>query len=498
LGHLRTALLERSSNPIVVVRLADGLVVEMNEAVFATTGFSRDELIGRADRELVIPVSSASPAAVLSTLHALGSIADIPAGFRTRSGELRAGHLSAQVIEVEGQLDALCTIRDSRDPTPAERRIAAREELVRILTATTSPDAATAALQAIGECLRWELGTFWHVDPAAERLACAAVWHSPLVDMDGLEASRRRTNFSPDLGLPGRIWRAGQAAWITDVAAEFPNGRTADGHVVHGWFGFPVVAGDDVLGVVEFFSRELRQPDTELLQMTTEFGRLFGRLLRGAGEEAEAEQAPSQAAPARPMTTQQRLLSELVAGVAKLHELLQAVIKANRGDPDPAAPVAGSNRSATAAPRNRSSGALTLKALSDLTGVPAGTLRTWERRYGFTHPSRSATGYRQYGEADVLAPSRSSACGSRVYGSARRCRPSPEGSATRRTPTRRRSTTSIRTPTPKAVPLLRRRGRPPRTRAGAPWQQGSPNGRPGGTLNRRQRLACYRLCSCCR
>ncbi|PTA69266.1 MerR family transcriptional regulator [Deinococcus arcticus] len=37
------------------------------------------------------------------------------------------------------------------------------------------------------------------------------------------------------------------------------------------------------------------------------------------------------------------------------------------------------------------------------TGVPATTLRQWERRYGFPHPERNASGYRLYSPQDVAA-----------------------------------------------------------------------------------------------
>jgi hypothetical protein len=97
----------------------------------------------------------------------------------------------------------------------------------------------------------------------------------------------------------------------------------------------------------------------------------------------------------------QLLLRELVARVARVNEMLEAIVGPDRTDPETTVPPAGSTGERTAAPRSRSRGALTLKVLSELTGVPPGTLRTWERRYGFTHPSRSAAGYRQYGEADV-------------------------------------------------------------------------------------------------
>ena len=229
MSHSGAALLERSTNPIFVIRLSDGLVVDTNEALFLMTGFSRQDLVGRPGPELVIRVGPPSPAVALHMLDSLGSIADIPAGFRTRSGELRVAHFSAQAIEIDGQLEAFCTIRDSRDPTSAERRTATGEELVRILTGTASPESARAALQAIGECLHWELGVLWRVDPMAEQLTREAAWRWPLAELGALEESRWRGAFSPGNGLPGRIWQASQAAWITDLDEEAELGDGAAG-----------------------------------------------------------------------------------------------------------------------------------------------------------------------------------------------------------------------------------------------------------------------------
>lgn len=43
-----------------------------------------------------------------------------------------------------------------------------------------------------------------------------------------------------------------------------------------------------------------------------------------------------------------------------------------------------------------SSGTLSIGALSRATGIPTGTLRTWERRYGFPDPQRNASDHRIY------------------------------------------------------------------------------------------------------
>ena len=42
-----------------------------------------------------------------------------------------------------------------------------------------------------------------------------------------------------------------------------------------------------------------------------------------------------------------------------------------------------------------------INAVAEMTGVPAPTLRAWERRYGIPRPGRSESSYRLYSDADV-------------------------------------------------------------------------------------------------
>lgn len=62
----------------------------------------------------------------------------------------------------------------------------------------------------------------------------------------------------------------------------------------------------------------------------------------------------------------------------------------------------------TSALRNRLAGSrtvpeFTMQAVSRETGVPADTLRSWERRYGFPEPSRTDANYRLYSRCDIEA-----------------------------------------------------------------------------------------------
>lgn len=48
-------------------------------------------------------------------------------------------------------------------------------------------------------------------------------------------------------------------------------------------------------------------------------------------------------------------------------------------------------------------GKYTVSEVEERTGVPASSLRQWERRYGFPRPQRSGSGYRFYSDADLAA-----------------------------------------------------------------------------------------------
>src|SRR5262249_5973824 len=105
---------------------------------------------------------------------------------------------------------------------------------------------------------------------------------------DFIEASRKQ-RFEPGVGLPGRVWSTGQPAWITDVVADdnFPRLPLARAEGLHGAIVCPILAGSAVLGGIEFFSRAVREPDLDLLEMMTTVGGQIGQFLRR--KEAEAE-----------------------------------------------------------------------------------------------------------------------------------------------------------------------------------------------------------------
>jgi PAS domain S-box-containing protein len=175
----------------------------------------------------------------------------------------------------------------------AERRLGIQYTASRVLAESPRlDDAVPKILEAICESLGWEVGVVWRVDPQSGVLRSGDVWHVPASRSDRADefaALCRGTTFAPGVGLPGRVWASGQPAWIPDVVSDsnFPRATAAARAGLHGAFGFPIVVGSDILGVIEAFSGEIQQPDGDLLRMLAAIGSQIGQFMkRKAAEEA--------------------------------------------------------------------------------------------------------------------------------------------------------------------------------------------------------------------
>ena len=97
--------------------------------------------------------------------------------------------------------------------------------------------------------------------------------------------------FGRGVGLPGRVWTQAQPVWIPDVVRDtnFPRATIAAREGLHGAFGFPILLRGEVQSVMEFFSREIRAPDEDLLSMLTSVGNQIGLFVdrRRAQEELD-------------------------------------------------------------------------------------------------------------------------------------------------------------------------------------------------------------------
>jgi signal transduction histidine kinase/integral membrane sensor domain MASE1/ActR/RegA family two-component response regulator len=172
----------------------------------------------------------------------------------------------------------------------AEQRLQVQDAISRILAESPSLRAAASQIiRVLCELAGWDWGAMWNIDRGANELYCVEAWHVPSTQMPHFETDTKFRRFTLGIGLPGRVWSSGKAAWIPDVSTDnnFPRAPLAARDGLHSAFGFPIKLGDEILGVIECFSREVREPDDHFLQMVSHIGEQVGQFMERKRAESE-------------------------------------------------------------------------------------------------------------------------------------------------------------------------------------------------------------------
>ena len=151
----------------------------------------------------------------------------------------------------------------------AEQRLATQYAIARALADAPTLEAATPlVLASVCELLGWQVGELWRLDREAARLRCVETWHAEGVDLSEFEQLSRQLTFTLGVGLPGTVWETRKPIWVTDMTnSKFTRAALAERVNLHAAFAFPIILAGEVLGVMEFISQEVREPDKPLLDI---------------------------------------------------------------------------------------------------------------------------------------------------------------------------------------------------------------------------------------
>jgi diguanylate cyclase (GGDEF)-like protein/PAS domain S-box-containing protein len=175
--------------------------------------------------------------------------------------------------------------------TLSNRRRAMEQAVSRTLAeSATVEECMPRLLRVICESLGWAYGAHWSFSESEQNLVRREFWSDFEPEFD--EADREywlRLVAAGSGGLLRRAWLDRKPTWIVDIRRDSTFKRQASALKLglRSAYAFHIAGETGSLGVMEFFGREVRQPDAMLLEITDSIGRQIGQFV----QRKRAEQA---------------------------------------------------------------------------------------------------------------------------------------------------------------------------------------------------------------
>jgi len=109
--------------PMVMVRLADSIYLDVNDAWLEFFGYARDAVIGRSSIDVQLWVNDADREKLTRNVRKRGHVRDVEGRMRKASGEVVDVSFASELVEIDGEPCAITTIFDITERKRAASRI---------------------------------------------------------------------------------------------------------------------------------------------------------------------------------------------------------------------------------------------------------------------------------------------------------------------------------------------------------------------------------------
>jgi PAS domain S-box-containing protein len=141
--------------------------------------------------------------------------------------------------------------------------------------------ALEVVLREVCEKTGWVIGHAWVPNSDATALNLVVGWYCSDGELKPFKAASEASHFKPGVGLPGRVWESKQPAWIEDVINDpnFPRSAAARSAGLKTGVAIPILSRRKVIAVLEFFMREERSQNEQLVNVIVAVAAQLGLMM---------------------------------------------------------------------------------------------------------------------------------------------------------------------------------------------------------------------------
>jgi len=268
-SEMRLSTIFRTSPmAIAISRLSDHCFTDANDAFFSLTGYTSTEVLGHTARELNLWTDPLQREKMLLEVDEKGSVREFEFKIRQKSGQTRDMQMSADFIDLAGELCLLTIAQDITGRKQAEqkthkhlKRITALRDIDR--TISSSLDLQLTLNRLLGQVIEQ-----LEVDAAAVLLFNPHTYALEYYAVRGVSENDIR-NVQIQLGedFAGKVALERRAMHL-DLQNADTRSRRSNPLLLQGfvdYFGLPLIAKGQMRGVLEVFQRSSNQRDIEWL-----------------------------------------------------------------------------------------------------------------------------------------------------------------------------------------------------------------------------------------
>ncbi|MBV9191060.1 MAG: PAS domain S-box protein, partial [Betaproteobacteria bacterium] len=181
--------------------------------------------------------------------------------------------------------------RDITEHKRADQRLRLEHAVNRVLAEADSvPAVLRGVLQAICEAESWEAGRYFTIDAPGDKMHLEEAWSNGTPEADRFIAASRKLELVTGAGLVGHVWQTGEPLWVADAQAD-SRARLPENLRSRAAFICPVHSDGRIVGILALSSRNVRAPDTRLMQAVVVIAGQLGQFVQRKQAESVMRQS---------------------------------------------------------------------------------------------------------------------------------------------------------------------------------------------------------------